>query len=143
MTTLSIRQATPVDDAACARIFLAGRRNAFHWHPEDRFRLEDYADSVADDLVLVAENGGEITGFIAVPQGERVINHLFIDPRYYRQGIGTALLRHTLAMLCGPVVLTCASRNTVARAFYEHNGWQAVNDRDQQAPMVIYRKSLD
>lgn len=156
---ISIRFATAADGPRCADIFLHGRRNAFSWHPEDRFGLDDYYDCVDGEEVLVAEldvaprtgtgpGAGTtvrlVVGFLSVDVGERFIHNLFIDPLWRGRGIGSALLREALALLHGSAELACASRNAAARAFYEHNGWTPVPDTGPEgdaAPLVVYRKS--
>ena len=151
---ISIRFATAADGPRCADIFLHGRRNAFPWQPEDRFRLDDYYDCVDGEEVLVAELddartgagmvAGMVVGFVSVDVADRFIHNLFIDPLWRGQGIGSALLREALALLHGSAKLACASRNAAARAFYEHNGWTPVpvpGFGDKASPLVVYRKS--
>ncbi len=141
---VSIRFARTGDGLRCAEIFLHGRRRAFPWQPEERFRLDDYYDCVEEDEVLVAELDGTVVGFVSIDTPDRFIHTLFIDPVWRGRGIGTALLREALLLLEGSAHLACAARNAAARAFYEHNGWTPVpNPRPdgEPDPLVVYRKS--
>ncbi len=142
---IAIRSARAADAARCAEIFLHGRRQAFSWHPADRFGLNDYYDCVREDTVLVAEVEGAVVGFVSLDPQARVIHNLFIDPGWHKRGIGSALLREALGLLHGsqrPAELACAARNAAARAFYERNGWMAVNaPSNQHDALVLYRLS--
>ncbi|MBP2301461.1 GNAT family N-acetyltransferase [Azospirillum picis] len=142
---VTIRPARAADAARCAEIFLHGRRHAFSWQPADRFGLDDYYDCVREDAVLVAELDGAVTGFISLDPQAGVIHNLFIDPRWHKRGIGSALLREALLLLRGgpqPAELACAARNAAARAFYERNGWTPVGlAPDHAEALVLYRLS--
>lgn len=134
------RTATPGDGRRCAEIFLEGRRAAFPWQPADRFGLDDYAGSVEGTLVLVAESGGTVVGFLSADPYDRFIQALFIDPAWQSRGIGTILLRHAQTVLPGPIRLTCAARNKAARAFYERRGWTPVAEPSAgTAASILYQ----
>lgn len=133
------RTATVTDGRRCAEIFLDGRRAAFPWQPADRFGLDDYGSSVENTLVLVAEVFGMVVGFVSVDPDDRFILALFIDPAWQSRGIGSALLRHVVAAVPGPVRLNCAVRNTAARAFYERHGWIPISAANGATPHVLYQ----
>jgi len=49
-----------------ARLFLKSRRHTFHWVDPARFQLEDFEEQTKGEQVWVAEQGGNICGFIAI-----------------------------------------------------------------------------
>jgi len=72
----------------------------------------------------VASLGTSIVGFIAVDATH--INQLAVDVNYQHRGIGSALLRHLLAITEGPWRLFTFQRNESARRFYEKHGFCVV-----------------
>ena len=138
---LVLRRAGPGDRAACARIYLAGRRAAFHWLPPESFRLADYADSVRGEVVWVAALRGAVVGFASVFEPASFVHNLFVDSRWQGRGIGTRLLERALRRLPRPVRLKCVAANAPACAFYQRRGWTADGRGDgDMGPYILYRK---
>ncbi|MFB2864645.1 GNAT family N-acetyltransferase [Aeromonas sp. MdU4] len=106
-----------------ARLFLKSRRHTFHWVDPARFQLEDFEAQTKGEQVWVAEQGGNICGFIAIWQPDHFVHHLYVASDWHGQGIGRALLEHGLADT--PISsLKVALRNTAALAFYHRLGWE-------------------
>jgi GNAT superfamily N-acetyltransferase len=97
---MTIRPARPDEAAALHRLTIASKGS---WgYPEHLLRaLDDGLDVAAalgrPGLATVAERDGRVLGWAQVlaPQdGVSVLDHLWIDPRCMRSGVGTALFRH-------------------------------------------------
>jgi GNAT superfamily N-acetyltransferase len=122
-----VRAARPSDDEALAEIFRASRLEAFHWCETEDFFLSDFADQTQGEVIHVAERlNGTPVGFISVWESESFIHHLFVDPRFHRQGIGKLLLKSLEAWLPFPHQLKCLVANQKASAFYEAMGWREI-----------------
>ena len=120
---LVIRPYQPHDSDACARIYVEARRDAFFWCDPARFRPRDFfADSV-DEALYVAESGGAVAGFMSLWTSGHFIHLLFVDPACFRQGIGSRLLDHAVALLSPWAWLKCQQQNERALAFYRSRGW--------------------
>lgn len=129
---LLIRPYAAGDGPACAEIYVIARQDAFHWCDASRFRLEDfYADSV-DEALYVAEVSGRIVGFLSVWTAGHFVHLLFIDPRWFRHGIGSRLLDHATALLTPWAWLKCQSQNERALAFYRSRGWVVGGGADNE-----------
>jgi GNAT superfamily N-acetyltransferase len=88
--------------------------------------LADTADSenLFDGEVWVGCFGETIVGFVAFAEDE--VNWLYVDPEYYRRGIGRALLRHVIAR-CGKTVhTTVLSGNDRALQLYLGEGFRII-----------------
>lgn len=91
--------------------------------------------------ISVAECEQEIVGFMAVIVADCFVDQLFVDQRYHRCGIGSALLNRA-KQLCPQGLRLCTLRaNAKACAFYERHGFRrgrlSVNAFNQQ-PNVEY-----
>ncbi|MFM5126520.1 N-acetyltransferase family protein [Aeromonas veronii] len=106
-----------------ARLFLKSRHHTFHWVDPARFQLEDFEEQTKGEQVWVAEQGGNICGFIAIWQPDHFVHHLYVSSDWHGQGIGRALLERGLADSTHGS-LKVATRNTAAVAFYHRLGWQ-------------------
>ncbi len=86
---------------------------------------------IALGQVLVAEVGGEITGFAVVLDEERqaALDGLFVEPSRWRQGTGSALVNAAvhLARNRGMTLMTVVAE-PAARAFYEKCGFIVEGD---------------
>jgi ribosomal protein S18 acetylase RimI-like enzyme len=123
LVDLLIRPYAAGDGPACAAIYAKARQDAFYWCEPSRFRPEDfYADSV-DEALYVAEVSGRIVGFLSLWTVGHFIHLLFIDPRWFRHGIGTRLLDHATVLLSPWAWLKCQAQNERALAFYRSRGW--------------------
>lgn len=118
-----IRRATSPDADAIAAISTAARHAAMpairwpHTAEEDRAWVADIL--LPGEEVWVAEEDGNVLGFLALH--DNWLNHLYLRPGHWRQGIGTALIAHAKARRPTGLQLWCFQVNTRARAFYEHH----------------------
>jgi ribosomal protein S18 acetylase RimI-like enzyme len=106
-------------------------------------------------LILVAEGGGELTGFCAAATPSRDLDAdettaelgaLYIDPGHWRRGVGTALLTRALEELrragLHDVVLWVLPENHAALAFYERFGFkleEGVEKREERSGRPVIR----
>jgi len=91
--------------------------------------LEQAAETegLFEGVVWVACFGERVVGFVAAAGDE--ITWLYVDPDYYRRGIGRRLLRHAVAQ-CGPEVTTEAlAGNDAAIQLYLSEGFEIVETR--------------
>ena len=93
-STFEIRKADTKDIPDVAAVFIASQADALPYvaklhTPEETFRF--IADNVFVNCeVWVATEGGRILGMMAINRSH--IDHLYLQPGYYRRGIGTKLL---------------------------------------------------
>jgi GNAT superfamily N-acetyltransferase len=146
---LEIRDAAPEDGDAIAEINAAGWRAAYvglierdrlanlpvkAWAREIRGNLEELS---VGSISLVAELDGRIAGSCFVigtardgdlPDEVAELVAIYVDPPRWRQGIGTALLRESLARTArqgkAEISLWTLSGNDAAQAFYERHGFE-------------------
>jgi ribosomal protein S18 acetylase RimI-like enzyme len=110
-----------------AQLFLKSRRHTFHWVDPASFQLDDFEEQTRGEQVWVAEQGGNICGFIAIWQPDHFVHHLYVSSDWHGQGIGRALLERGLANT-NSGSLKVATRNTAALAFYHRLGWQSTEE---------------
>lgn len=139
--SLTVRAVRESDSGPLAQIYLAARRQAFHWVPPDRFTLADYEESVLEEEVWVASGpAARPLGFVSVYLPEAFIHNLFVAPEHQGRGIGGILIDHVTARLDRPVRLKCLSKNLPARAFYERRGWTIEEEGDGYlGAYILYR----
>jgi GNAT superfamily N-acetyltransferase len=111
------------DAMACDDIYRVARRMAFSWCPPDMFARGDFQRDSAEEQTWVALAGGAVAGFLTVSPPEHFVHLLFVDPALHRNGIGTALLRHAVAVLGPATWLKCQTGNVGALSFYRAHGW--------------------
>jgi GNAT superfamily N-acetyltransferase len=135
---MPLRPAHPADAPAITTVFQAARRTSLPYLPVLHTSEEDYtffAGLVAAGGVTVAEVDGAVAAFLAL--GAR-LDHLYVHPDHYRQGLGSALLR--AAQAARPrLELWVFQRNTNAIAFYEAHGFSVVEvtegaDNEEREP---------
>jgi len=84
-----------------------------------------YLGPIERGALFVAERGGRIVGFGEAAAGTVIA--VYVDPGCARQGVGTAILRHALALAHrnhdGPIRLEATVN---ARDFYEHSGFREI-----------------
>ena len=90
--------------------------------------------------VWVAQADTALLGYIAFRGG--FVNHLFLDAKHLRQGVGTALLNLAKAEHA-QLSLWTFQANVAARGFYERHGFRAVTftdgaDNEEKTPDVFY-----
>lgn len=86
-------------------------------------------DTVAQENLFEGEVwvgcfGDTVVGFVAFAEDE--VTWLYVDPKYYKLGVGRALLRHALSR-CGKTVhTTVLSRNERALNLYLGEGFRII-----------------
>ena len=131
---LQIRRATPDEAAALTALAHAAKR---HWgYPEEwinhwRTDLTITPDFIASNEVFVATIDGEIAGCCALVSSESLteLEHMWIDPKHMRKGLGRALFEHTkhrAEELAANTLEFSADPN--AQSFYERMGAKRVGE---------------
>jgi GNAT superfamily N-acetyltransferase len=113
--------------------------SGLHTPEEDEAYFRDHVFKACE--VWGALESDDLVGMIAFRQDW--IDHLYVLPRYQARGFGTALLN--VARLSGNQFhLWTFQKNGLARAFYEANGFVAIEQTDgdgneEREPDVLYR----
>ncbi|GAB3897639.1 GNAT family N-acetyltransferase [Spirosoma agri] len=114
------------------QLYLESRIQTFTWLDASTFKRDDFDSATAEEKLLVAITDGKPIGFISWWLPDNFIHHLYVDPRFLHQGVGTALLRQCLANIGRPARLKCLQQNTNALAFYLAQGWR-INEEGTSA----------
>lgn len=151
MSSPTFRLAVPTERSALEEL---QRRASLMWE-EDRAALLANPDAIELPLeqitggrTVVAESAGELLGFAVVlprDDGDAELDGLFVEPTYWRHGIGRALVEQTerIAAADGAANLWVTA-NTRALGFYDSCGFVTVGEvqtRFRPAPKM--RKSID
>ena len=146
----TFRLAVPAERSALEEL---QRRASLMWE-EDRAALLANPDAIELPLeqisggrTVVAESAGQLLGFAVVlrrDDGDSELDGLFVEPAYWRHGVGRALVEHAerLATADGAANLWVTA-NTRALGFYDSCGFIAVGEvatRFRPAPKM--RKSI-
>jgi len=143
--TAALRPAAAADAREIADLFLDARRDALAYmpvlHSDDETRRWMSEVVMAQNTVWVAVLDDRIVGFLALV-GEQ-LDHLYVRPGYYRQGIGDRLLAMAKELSSRRLQLFTSQRNGRARAFYEARGFVPIHFGDGSAneegdPDVLY-----
>ncbi len=133
---MNLRQATPEDVPAIAKVFIETRTRCLP------FIVWDYSQNVMEDVfthqmahmeMWLAELDGAVVGYVAFIPGE--VEHLYLLPEFHGKGIGKAMLGKALENQQGEVQLWVFQENRQARAFYERNGFHMEYETDGQENM--------
>lgn len=129
----TVREATPADAAAIARVHIVSREVTMPYLPPRKrtdAEVEWWVEHVvlAKSAVWVAERAGTVVGYAAV-EGD-VLDALYLLPEARRQGIGTQLLERARRHSPSGLTLFVFQRNTDARAFYGRHGFTVVDTND-------------
>ncbi|MBV8164802.1 MAG: GNAT family N-acetyltransferase [Candidatus Eremiobacteraeota bacterium] len=131
---VEIRQADPQRDAlAIAEIHLVSRRHEVPYlqRPHTDEETRDYfARRVGHRPAAwwVATARDKLVGYMLI-DGEN-LDHLYVRPGWQRRGIGLTLLAKAKALSPQRLELWTFQRNRNARAFYEAQGFHAVDCTD-------------
>lgn len=109
-----------------ASLYLRARRHYFHWLDRDSISEADFSRDTSGERVWVAELDTMVVGFISAWESENYIHNLFVDVKFSRRGIGTALLNTCLDNIGRPARLKCVAENYPALDFYHFQGWQTI-----------------
>jgi len=125
-----IRQASPEDAAAVARIFCDSRAEAMPWLPvlhtaED---VEAWYRGRLTGEAWVYERGGSVVGFAVVREDD--LDALYVAPEAQRAGVGSALFRRAQEARPKGFGWWVFRENTRARGFYESLGGRLLYETD-------------
>ena len=107
------------------------QREKGHFFYEDMAYFRDHI--LADDIVwLAVDSTGRPVAFMALK--DDFIDHLYVHPNYWRKGLGEKMLAHARTLSPRHLWLYTLQVNLNARAFYEKNGFKAVEFGISPAP---------
>jgi GNAT superfamily N-acetyltransferase len=141
---LSLRTVTAADGAQVAEIYLASRQGAMPWlaapHTDDETRWWHINVLVPRATLVVAERAGDVLGFAEPVDGW--LKALYVAPSAQGTGVGSALLRYSMALQPGGFDLWVFARNTRALDFYARYGCVEVRrtngaDNEEHEPDVL------
>jgi hypothetical protein len=69
-----IRKSKPEDARQLEALFQFTRQKTFTSRPQDEFQIGDYAKSVEEDEVWVAEENGDIVGFVSTYPADNFVH---------------------------------------------------------------------
>jgi [ribosomal protein S18]-alanine N-acetyltransferase len=104
---------------------------ASHW------TAQEYERVLISEVVLVAEEGGAVVGFLCAKQAadDWELENIAVAPAFQRRGVAGELLRAWIGRFCQRVSFTVflevRESNLPARRFYEKNGFVEVGRRRQ------------
>lgn len=152
-----IRPATQVDIPAIAALHIAGWKGAYGGLVDQAYldalsveqRIKDWQGWMAagESEVFLAEEEGRPAGFVVIgrtktpppgsspirPSHSGEIYALYLDPDFWRKGIGTALIKHAARELKArkhsTICLWVLDGNARAKAFYEKMGGQKIGNK--------------
>lgn len=130
LTEIKIREYNTQDWPEILLLFSAAKRDELKGavDPNQIVGLEDdkvLLNSFHESNIFVAENSQGIIG--CVGNKENLISFLFVDPRYYRKGIASGMLKFILAKCKNPWLIT-AKNNTPAISLYKSFGFSIVEE---------------
>jgi GNAT superfamily N-acetyltransferase len=140
-----IRRAGPGDGDAVAAVFVASFTTLTflpRLHTDDELRTFIRDVVLPEQEVWVAADDGDIVGFVAMTD-ER-LEHLYVDPRAQKRGIGSALLAQAKLRRPGGFTFWVFQANEVACRFYEARGCWLVkltdgSGNEERTPDALYR----
>ena len=142
-----IRDATPEDAAALARVHEVSRVTAMPWLAKVHSEAETVA-WMADKViplqrVRVAVVAGVPVALAAFAEGW--LHQLYVLPGHQNAGIGSHLFKDVCAAAAAPFQLWVFQRNEAARRFYERHGCRLIRLTDGRAneerePDALYEK---
>ena len=81
-------------------------------------------EGLFDDKLVVAEVDGIVQGFVAYSDEE--LTWLYVDPQFYKKGVGRALVRHAVADSTSAMELELLEGNTPALKLYLSEGFKVI-----------------
>jgi ribosomal protein S18 acetylase RimI-like enzyme len=97
--------------------------------PAPRWSDQRVLETLAEDMVFVAHEAGELAGYVALraEQDAVIVDHVFVAPGHERRGVGHRLLAHAegyaIAARARTLDIVVESDNWRARAFYGRMGF--------------------
>jgi ribosomal protein S18 acetylase RimI-like enzyme len=152
MTDKTIRHAVPGDIPALTDLAIFTYIDAFghSFMPADltahlarNLAPADIARFIAEDVVLVAEAGGQMIGYVQfgmagpgyapASSDDQELRRLYVLREFQNQGVGTLLLQAALAhpqMQCAQTIyLDVWEHNPGAQRFYQRHGFEVIGTR--------------
>jgi pimeloyl-ACP methyl ester carboxylesterase/ribosomal protein S18 acetylase RimI-like enzyme len=122
-----LRRAGSDDAAEIADVYLAAFHATYAFplaHTDDQVRawIRDAVVSTNETWVAVADTA--IVGLLVLDGG--ILDQLYVRPGWWRQGVGSRLVKLAKARRPDGLELYTFQENTAARAFYERHGFRAV-----------------
>jgi GNAT superfamily N-acetyltransferase len=140
-----IRPASQHDADRIADIYLYARKSTMGYlptvHSDEEVRTWIHEIVVPTREVYVAEHGGQIVAFAAL--NDDCLEHIYVDPGWHGQWIGTQLLSKVKEVRPGGFRLFVFQRNQQARSFYEARGLKLDSTTDgsnneEKEPDCVY-----
>ena len=94
------------------------------FHEKERYNIPNVYIPIAD--TLVAENNGQVIGFISMIDNE--IGGLFVEPDFHGIGVGTALV-DKVCELHTNLIVEVFENNTIGRGFYTKYGFKLTDKK--------------
>lgn len=110
------------DEIRLAEIFNQARESAGCF-PCENIAHKEFLKQVEGEAIFVAEVENDIIGFTSVWEPDNFIHHLYVSPKWQRNGVGEQLILHCKNIYGLPLSLKCVTANIVACNFYEKLGW--------------------
>lgn len=129
---MTVRAATPEDRDSMVDVWVRSVKATHHFLPEGW--VDEHTALVASllagdvSLHVIPDDAGDIAGFLGMIEDR--IEMLFVDPDWFRQGVGSALIRYACSVL-GARAVTVNEQNPEAVAFYEHHGFRVVSRSEE------------
>lgn len=149
MSEIELRPATPADAPRLTDIVQAAYGHYVERLGRPRPMLDDYADVIRRDQVVVAERGGAVVGLVVLQVGDEgfVVDNVAVDPAHKGSGVGRALLERAEAEArragFDSVALYTHERMTENLALYERIGYVEYDRRSIGDAFLVYlRKPL-
>jgi len=172
MSSVEVRYATLADAPAVANLHLIASRALYegvvpdaHWQstpPAKRAAFWKEAIEYGEPQVMVAEQGGEIVGFVGFdrsrdPKSKNTTGELwaiYVDPDHIGQGVGLALWDAAREGLqdedCTDVTIWVPLASTQALSFFDAAGFKREMNTARTVPMggvrveeIRFKRSLD
>jgi ribosomal protein S18 acetylase RimI-like enzyme len=147
---LIIRQAQESDAKALSELAIKTYVDAYGhsfsdsdlaWHLEKHLSPSNFARTISEDIVLLAEIGGRIIGYVQFGAAntfsdrkeDRELRRLYVHPEFQNQGYGGSLmdaaLRHPRMNDAESIYLDVWEQNPAAQRFYQRYGFEIVGTR--------------
>ena len=149
MSEIELRPARPGDAPRLTDIVQAAYGHYVERLGRPRPMLDDYAEVIRRDQVVVAERGGAVVGLVVLQDGDEgfVVDNVAVDPAHKGSGVGRALLERAEAEArragFDSVALYTHERMTENLALYERIGYVEYDRRSIGDAFLVYlRKPL-
>lgn len=142
----NIRRAT-VEDVPAIRVLEQQAATAAHW------RLEEYERRVGSGVIFVAEQDGQLCGFVCarVAASEWELENIVVVRGLLRRGVADSLMRalreQAVRAEASKIFLEVRESNRPARQLYEKHGFREIGRRrgyyrDPAEDAILYACSL-